>query len=171
MSGSASFLLPCLGTCLFFRHADFRRQHSKRVREAKPSRTIAHGGVPRARLGCVLAAVERRGSAIRSRASFDPPDRVTFNFCRRRLVHRDPRELCAGVVKPIVRHEREKEMDEPIRPIRNEADYQAALAQVNALFNAAPGTAEGDRLEVLACSLPTTNAGDMRMRKPIRSTC
>ena len=36
-----------------------------------------------------------------------------------------------------------------IRPIRTEADYQAALAEIGRLFDAAPGTLRGDRLEVL----------------------
>lgn len=37
-----------------------------------------------------------------------------------------------------------------IRPIRNETDYDAALATVSALWGAAVGTQDGDRLEVLA---------------------
>jgi HTH-type transcriptional regulator / antitoxin HigA len=37
-----------------------------------------------------------------------------------------------------------------IQPIRTEADYQAALAEVERLFDAMPGTPEGDRLDVLA---------------------
>ena len=37
-----------------------------------------------------------------------------------------------------------------IRPIKTEADYQAALAEIERLFDASPGTPEGDRLEVLA---------------------
>ena len=37
-----------------------------------------------------------------------------------------------------------------IRPIKTEADYQAALAEIERLFDAPPGTPEGDRLEVLA---------------------
>jgi len=37
-----------------------------------------------------------------------------------------------------------------IRPIRSEADYQAALNRIAALMDAAPGTAEGDDLDVLA---------------------
>jgi HTH-type transcriptional regulator/antitoxin HigA len=37
-----------------------------------------------------------------------------------------------------------------IHPIRTEADYEAALAEIERLFNAAPNTPEGDRLEVLA---------------------
>ena len=37
-----------------------------------------------------------------------------------------------------------------IHPIRTEADYEAALADIARLFDAAPNTAAGDRLEVLA---------------------
>jgi HTH-type transcriptional regulator/antitoxin HigA len=37
-----------------------------------------------------------------------------------------------------------------IRPIRTEADYEAALAEIERLFDAAPDTPEGDRLDVLA---------------------
>jgi len=36
-----------------------------------------------------------------------------------------------------------------IRPIKTETDYQAALAEIEQLFDAVPGTPEGDRLEVL----------------------
>jgi len=36
-----------------------------------------------------------------------------------------------------------------IRPIKTEADYQAALDEIESLFDAKPGTPEGDRLEVL----------------------
>lgn len=36
-----------------------------------------------------------------------------------------------------------------IRPIKTEADYQAALEEIDRLFDAAPDTPEGDRLEVL----------------------
>lgn len=36
-----------------------------------------------------------------------------------------------------------------IRPIRTPEDYEAALAEVEALFSAAPGTPEGDRLDIL----------------------
>jgi HTH-type transcriptional regulator/antitoxin HigA len=36
-----------------------------------------------------------------------------------------------------------------IRPIRTETDYQVALAEIERLFDATPGTPEGDRLEVL----------------------
>lgn len=36
-----------------------------------------------------------------------------------------------------------------IKPIRTEADYEQALDAVDKIFQAAPGTAKGDRLEVL----------------------
>lgn len=37
-----------------------------------------------------------------------------------------------------------------VRPIKTEADYQAALAEIERLFDAAPNTPRGDLLEVLA---------------------
>jgi HTH-type transcriptional regulator/antitoxin HigA len=37
-----------------------------------------------------------------------------------------------------------------VKPIRNEADYDAAMADVAALWGAPTGTPEGDRLDVLA---------------------
>lgn len=36
-----------------------------------------------------------------------------------------------------------------IKPIKNETDYQAMLGEIERLFDAAPDTPEGDRLEVL----------------------
>ena len=36
-----------------------------------------------------------------------------------------------------------------IKPIKTEADYHAALKEIERLFDAAPDTPEGDRLEVL----------------------
>lgn len=36
-----------------------------------------------------------------------------------------------------------------IRPIRNEADYDAALARIDRLFAARKGTRQGERLEIL----------------------
>jgi HTH-type transcriptional regulator/antitoxin HigA len=41
-------------------------------------------------------------------------------------------------------------MSADLKPIRNEADYDAALAEVERLWGAAGGTPEGDRLDVLA---------------------
>ena len=40
-------------------------------------------------------------------------------------------------------------MEIRVRPIHDEADYEAALAEVDALMDAVPGTPEGDRLDVL----------------------
>jgi HTH-type transcriptional regulator/antitoxin HigA len=36
-----------------------------------------------------------------------------------------------------------------IWPIKTESDYKAALAEIEQLFNAEPGTPEGDKLDVL----------------------
>lgn len=36
-----------------------------------------------------------------------------------------------------------------IKPIKNESDYQAVLAEIEQLFEAAPDTPAGDRLDVL----------------------
>jgi HTH-type transcriptional regulator / antitoxin HigA len=37
-----------------------------------------------------------------------------------------------------------------LKPIRNEADYEAALKEIERLWGARSGTSEGDRLDVLA---------------------
>jgi HTH-type transcriptional regulator/antitoxin HigA len=37
-----------------------------------------------------------------------------------------------------------------IKPIRTQRDYKAALAEIERVFGAKPGTPDGDRLEVLA---------------------
>jgi HTH-type transcriptional regulator / antitoxin HigA len=37
-----------------------------------------------------------------------------------------------------------------LRPIKTETDYQNALAEIEALFDAAPNTAECDRLDILS---------------------
>lgn len=37
-----------------------------------------------------------------------------------------------------------------IRPIRTEEDYRSALAEIEVRFDAAAGTADGDRLDILA---------------------
>lgn len=36
-----------------------------------------------------------------------------------------------------------------VYPVRNHSDYEAALAEIERLMSAAPGTREGDRLDVL----------------------
>jgi penicillin-binding protein 1A len=86
-------------------------------------------------------------------AVFDPPDTVTFNFTDVDLCIKLRVNFTLGlvlVVKPASRQEGEEAMNDPIRPVRTEADYQAALSQIGALFNAESGTPEGDRLEVLS---------------------
>jgi HTH-type transcriptional regulator/antitoxin HigA len=50
-----------------------------------------------------------------------------------------------------------------IRPIKTEADYDSALAAVAALLQAAPGSPEGDRLEVLT----TLIEADERVHHPM----
>jgi HTH-type transcriptional regulator/antitoxin HigA len=40
-------------------------------------------------------------------------------------------------------------MSVTVRPIRNERDYDAALADIDSLMDAKRGTADGDRLDVL----------------------
>jgi len=35
-----------------------------------------------------------------------------------------------------------------IKPIKTKADYRAALAEIGRLFDAVPGTPDGDRLDV-----------------------
>lgn len=37
-----------------------------------------------------------------------------------------------------------------VNPIRSEEDYEAALVEIEGLMSARPGTAEGDRLDILA---------------------
>lgn len=37
-----------------------------------------------------------------------------------------------------------------VKPIRTESDYDAALAEIDRLMDAEPGTRKGDRLDVLA---------------------
>ena len=37
-----------------------------------------------------------------------------------------------------------------IKPVRTEADYEAALARIDALMDATPGSQEGEELDVLA---------------------
>jgi HTH-type transcriptional regulator / antitoxin HigA len=45
------------------------------------------------------------------------------------------------------------EADMDIRPIRNDADHTAALKEIESLWDAAKGTLEADRMEVLAIVL------------------
>jgi HTH-type transcriptional regulator/antitoxin HigA len=55
-----------------------------------------------------------------------------------------------------------------VKPIRNEADYNAALARVDSLWESVPGTQEFDELEVLAVLIDNYegNLGQMSLAEP-----
>ncbi len=53
-----------------------------------------------------------------------------------------------------------------IRPIRNEADYDAALREIDALFDSQPGTPEEERLEVLTTLVEAHEARHYRIPPP-----
>lgn len=48
-----------------------------------------------------------------------------------------------------MRSTRRRSSEIKVRPIRDERDYEAALTEIDALMDAAPGTPAGDRLDVL----------------------
>jgi HTH-type transcriptional regulator / antitoxin HigA len=47
-----------------------------------------------------------------------------------------------------------------VKPIRSEADYQAALAEARRLWGAKAGTADGDRLDVIATLIDVYEAAN-----------
>jgi HTH-type transcriptional regulator / antitoxin HigA len=53
-----------------------------------------------------------------------------------------------------------------MKPIRTEADYEAALEEVGALWGAASGTSKGDRLDVLATLIDVYEAKHHAMDPP-----
>jgi len=53
-----------------------------------------------------------------------------------------------------------------VKPIRTEADYDAAMEEVAALWGAANGTAKGDRLDVLATLIDAYEAKHHAMDAP-----
>lgn len=53
-----------------------------------------------------------------------------------------------------------------LKPIRSEADYEAALAEVERLWGAKAGTPEGDRLDVLATLIDAYEAEHHPMDPP-----
>jgi HTH-type transcriptional regulator/antitoxin HigA len=53
-----------------------------------------------------------------------------------------------------------------VKPIRNEADHEAALAEVERLWGAHSGTPEGDRLDVLATLIDAYEAAHHPMDPP-----
>lgn len=54
-----------------------------------------------------------------------------------------------------------------VEPIRNEADYDAAMEEVAALWGAASGTPQGDRLDVLATLIDAYEAAHDAMDAPV----
>lgn len=59
-------------------------------------------------------------------------------------------------------------MDDEVKPIRTPAAYEAALAEVARLWGAKLGTAEGDRLDVLATAIDAYEADHYPMDGPGR---
>ena len=53
-----------------------------------------------------------------------------------------------------------------IKPIKTEADYETALAEIDALMDAVPGTPEGDRLDVLVTLVEAYEAKHWRIDPP-----
>jgi HTH-type transcriptional regulator/antitoxin HigA len=53
-----------------------------------------------------------------------------------------------------------------IKPIKTDTDYRAALAEVEQLFDAAPDTLAGDRLEVLVALIEVYEAKHYQMPLP-----
>ena len=53
-----------------------------------------------------------------------------------------------------------------VRPIRSEADYEAALVEVERLWGARAGTRDGDRLDVLATLIDAYEAEHDPMDPP-----
>ena len=53
-----------------------------------------------------------------------------------------------------------------VRPIRTEADHQAALAEIATLMDAGMGTPEGDRLDVLATLVEAYEAAHIPIAPP-----
>ena len=53
-----------------------------------------------------------------------------------------------------------------VRPIKSEADYDAALAEIDGLMGAAPDTPEGDALGILAALVEAYEAEHWPMEAP-----
>lgn len=58
-----------------------------------------------------------------------------------------------------------------IRPIRNETDYDAALAEIDRLMGVAPDTPESDRLEVFVTLVEKYESTRWRIDPTPRKSC
>jgi len=57
-------------------------------------------------------------------------------------------------------------MDILVRPIHSDEDYEAALAEVDTLMDAEPGTPEGDRLDILVTLIEAYEARHWAIEPP-----
>ena len=57
-------------------------------------------------------------------------------------------------------------MTDDLKPIRSEADYEGALAEVGRLWGAKSGTPDGDRLDILATLIDAWEAAHYPMDPP-----
>ncbi len=57
-------------------------------------------------------------------------------------------------------------MTTDVKPIRNDGDHRAAMAEIEALWGAPAATAEGDRLDVLATLVDAYEAQNHPMDPP-----
>jgi HTH-type transcriptional regulator/antitoxin HigA len=53
-----------------------------------------------------------------------------------------------------------------IKPIRSEADYQAALQEIDRLIDSLPGTPEGDRMDILVTLVEAYEARNFPIPEP-----
>ena len=56
-----------------------------------------------------------------------------------------------------------------LKPIRNEADYDAAFAKIEHIWGARAGTPEGDRLDILATLVKAYENEHIQWTRRIRS--
>ena len=114
--------------------------------------------------------------AIYGNASIVGGDRVVFNIGgnRYRLMVRFDYARRIGFIRFIGTHaeydridaSKVQEVDMEIKPIRNEADYDAALEAIDGLMGAAPDTPEGDKLEVLVTLVEAYEAERWSLEPP-----
>ncbi len=55
-----------------------------------------------------------------------------------------------------------------IKPIRTDADYRAALKEIEGLMKAQPGTSEGEKLDMLVTLVEAFEAKHYPLELPIR---